>query len=173
MPKGGKRPGAGRPKGAKSLAKRQSEAIDAAIVTVVQAHAVAEVAAIVQDTAIALIDAAAARQAVRALILPHVEPLVAAQIANGSGIKYLVTRHKKTGKFIRVTEAMARHKEQTAESDETEETIEVWEKDPNVHAFTELMNRLLDLPGRPLQKVELSGKVTLEALVASSMSERP
>jgi len=68
-------------------------------------------------------------------------PLLDAQLANAIGLKYLVTRQKKTGKFMRVTEAMARLKR-----GKDDELIEVWEKDPSVHAFTELLNRALDKP---------------------------
>jgi hypothetical protein len=68
-------------------------------------------------------------------------PLLDAQLANAVGLKYLVTREKKTGKFVRVTQAMARRKR-----GEDEELIEVWEKDPSVHAFTCLLDRALDRP---------------------------
>jgi hypothetical protein len=82
-----------------------------------------------------------AREALRQLVLQKMEQLVSAQMANAQGLKYLVTRDKKTGKFIRVTEAMAKLKQ-----GDSEETIEVWEKDPSVQAFTDLMNRALDKP---------------------------
>lgn len=91
----------------------------------------------------------AAREALRQIILQRMERLVDAQIAHAEGLKYLVTRDRKTGKFIRVTEAMAKAKE-----GHNEETIEVWEKDPSVQAFTDLMNRAID---KPAEHVELSG----------------
>ena len=47
----------------------------------------------------------------------------------------------RTGKFVRVIESMAQVK-----LGRHEETIEVWEKDPSVQAFTDLMNRALDKP---------------------------
>ena len=81
------------------------------------------------------------RARVQARVAAYLDPLVDAQIANAQGLKYLVTRDKKTGKFIRVGEAMAKAKEGT-----TEETIEVWEKDPSVQAFTDLLNRAADKP---------------------------
>jgi hypothetical protein len=95
------------------------------------------------------LDKAAARDALRAVVLEHMGAMVAAQIANARGLKYLVTRDKKSGKFIRVTEAMAK-----AKQGEDEERIEVWEKDPSVQAFTDLMNRALD---KPAEHVELTG----------------
>lgn len=102
-------------------------------------------------------DKIAAREAARQLITSRLEPLFEAQIANAMGIKYLVTRDKKTGKFIRVTEAMAKAKD----LGENEETIEVWEKDPSVQAFTDLMNRALDKPAEQIQQVELSGGLSI------------
>lgn len=119
--KGGRRPGAGRPKGSKA-AKTVTKEL--------------------------------AREALRVLVVRELETLVQAQLANAKGLKYLVTRDKKSGKFIRVTEAMARHK-----SGDTEETIEVWEKDPNVQAFADLLNRALDKPVEQLQTVHSGGLV--------------
>ena len=89
------------------------------------------------------------RERLRALICAELEPMAHAQIANAKGIKYLVTRHKQSGKFIRVTEAMAKVK-----LGDDEEIIEVWEKDPSVQAFTDLMNRALD---KPAEQVQVTG----------------
>lgn len=117
------------------------------------------------------------REQTRAIIAPHLEQLLAAQIAHAVGLKYLVTRDKKTGKFIRVTEAMARRKQKKAAADgeapaENEEAIEVWEKDPSVQAFTDLLNRLID---RPAEQVTVKGDIkhrhTLEDLVVGSRAE--
>lgn len=99
----------------------------------------------------------AAREALRQMVLTHMERLVAAQVAHAEGLKYLVTRDKKTGKFIRVGEAMAK-----AKQGDTEETIEVWEKDPSVQAFTDLMNRAIDKPAEQLQEVQHTGSLTLK-----------
>jgi hypothetical protein len=123
MPRGGRRPGAGLPKGTKlkkTLAKEQ------------------------------------AREVTRQLITAHLQPLIEAQIANARGLKYLVVRDTKTGKFQRVGEAMARAKQGS-----TEETIEIWEKDPSVQAFTDLLNRALDKPAEQEQAVALSGTLTI------------
>lgn len=92
------------------------------------------------------------KEAMRALLRQKVYeemgPLVEAQIANARGIKYLVVRDKKTGKFLRVAEDAAA----TLKADE--EIIEVWEKDPSVHAFTDLMNRAID---KPVEQMEVGG----------------
>jgi hypothetical protein len=95
-----------------------------------------------------------ARELVREEITKHLEPLIAAQVANAQGLKYLVTRDAKTGKFVRVGEAMAR-------AGSHEETIEVWEKDPSVQAFTDLLNRALDKPKEQEQDVAVRGKLEI------------
>ena len=101
-----------------------------------------------------------AREATRKLIMRKLEPLVDAQIANAMGIKYLVIRDKKTGKFIRVTETMA-----VAKLASGEEIVEIWEKDPSVPAFTDLMNRALDKAKEQPQEIELtSGDVITQRL---------
>lgn len=92
----------------------------------------------------------AIRAHVQAKVSAQLDALVDAQIAQATGRKYLVTRDKKTGKFIRVGEAMAK-----ARQGNTEETIEVWEADPSTPAFTDLMNRAAD---KPKEQVELTGK---------------
>lgn len=95
----------------------------------------------------------AGREALRQIVIAELRELVAAQLANAKGLKYLVTRDKKTGKFLRVGEAMA--------SNPDEETIEVWEKDPSVQAFTDLMNRTLDKPAEQEQAVAVTGTLKI------------
>jgi hypothetical protein len=85
------------------------------------------------------LDKIAAREFVRQRVTAQLGPLVDAHLANALGISYLVTREKKTGKFVRVSQAMARVRK-------GHELIEVWEKDPSVHAFTYLLDRALDRP---------------------------
>ena len=102
------------------------------------------------------LDKLAAREFVRQRVTAALGPLIDAQIAHAHGLKYLVVRDTKTGKFQRVGEAMARAKQGS-----TEETIEVWEKDPSVQAFTDLLNRALDKPAEQEQAVALSGTLTI------------
>lgn len=97
-----------------------------------------------------------ARDALRHIVLAAMQDLVSAQLANAKGLKYLVTRDKKTGKFVRVTEAMAKMK-----LGADEEIIEVWEKDPSVQAFTDLMNRALDKPKEQEMEIRVSGALEL------------
>ena len=102
------------------------------------------------------LDKAAAREVVRAMVMAKIGPLVDAQIANAQGLKYLVVRDKKTGKFLRVGEARA-----AMQGESEEETIEVWEKDPQVQAFTDLMNRALDKPAEQEQAVTVDGNLVI------------
>lgn len=104
------------------------------------------------------LDKEAAREVVRQMVIARLAPLIEAQIAHAAGLKYLVTRDKKTGKFLRVTETMARAKQAGAEN---EETIEVWEKDPSVQAFTDLLNRALDKPKEQAQEIQVSGSLDI------------
>ena len=99
-----------------------------------------------------------AREALRQIVLAHVEELVAAQLANAKGLKYLVVRRKSTGKFVRVIESTAKLK---AVEEDDHEVIEVWEKDPSVQAFTDLMNQALDKPKEQEQDVKVSGGLTI------------
>jgi hypothetical protein len=102
----------------------------------------------------------AAREALRTIVLREMDALVAAQIAHAKGLKYLVTRDKKSGKFIRVTETMAKARLSQPDA-EQDDIIEVWEKDPSVHAFTDLMNRALDKPKEQEQEIDLQANVTI------------
>lgn len=102
----------------------------------------------------------AAREALRSIVLEHMREMTAAQIAQAKGLRYLVVREKASGKFLRVSESMAK----LAES---EERIEVWEKDPSTQAFTDLMNRALDKPKEQEQEIKLSGDdAMIQALLA-------
>lgn len=86
------------------------------------------------------------------MVTAQMAPLVEAQIANAKGIKFLMVREKETGKFKRVSETMAKG------LNPDEEIIEVWEKDPSVQAFTDLMNRALD---KPTEQVNVDANVNI------------
>lgn len=100
----------------------------------------------------ATLDKIAAREFVRQRVTAQLGPLVDAQMKQALGLKYLITREKKTGKFVRVTEAMARKKRGS-----TEETIEVWEKDPSTPAFQYLLDRALDRPAEQEIPIKVTG----------------
>jgi len=94
----------------------------------------------------------AAREFVRQRITQALDPLVEAQIANALRLRYLVVRNTRTGKFLRVTEAHAREI-----LGRDEEIVEVWEKDPSIQAFTDLLNRALDKPREQPQELRITG----------------
>lgn len=106
--------------------------------------------------------AKASKEAMRELLRRRVSetflPLVDSQISNAQGIKYFVLRDKKTGKFTRIGHDAVKL---LIEGDDPEatESIEVWEKDPSVQAFTDLMNRAID---KPVETVDMAVTGTLE-----------
>jgi len=104
------------------------------------------------------LDGMAERDAVRNAVIAELTLMLQAQIAHAKGLSYLVVCDKKTGKVLRATERMAK-----AKLGEDEETIEVWEKDSNVQAFTDLFNRALDKPREQEQEIKLTGSVDLIA----------
>lgn len=92
-----------------------------------------------------------AEEALREKIRKRIDPILDAQLDNAQGIKYLVVRERRGGKFVRVTESMAK-----AKLGKGEEIIEVWEKDPSIHAFADLMDRAL---GKPKEQLDVSLRV--------------
>lgn len=126
MARGGARPGAGRKKEPKRLDREAAKARK-------------QEAQWTKETA---------RAHVMQRVCRELDPLLDAQLEHAKGLKYLVTRDKKTGKFIRVGPAMV--------SAENEESIEVWEKDPSVPAFTDLLNRAIDKPKEQEQEIKLT-----------------
>lgn len=98
------------------------------------------------------IDKAQAREALRAVVMQHMAGMLDSQIKHAKGLSYLVARHKSSGKFEKLT---AEEAEALLNGEESERVvIEVWEKDPSVQAFTDLMNRALD---KPAEMHEISG----------------
>ena len=89
---------------------------------------------------------------IRAYIKAYVPALLESQVKNAIGLKYLVARHKASGKFEKLTEEQAQKMLSGEESDLV--MVEVWEKDPNVTAFTDLLNRLV---GKPTDHLEVTG----------------
>ena len=106
-----------------------------------------------------VLDREAAEKAYQQIVMEHARPMVEAQVANAQGVKYLIARNKKTGKFVPLTEATAAAKLVGGE-DDGDEVVELWAKDPNVSAFTDLMNRTF---GKPAEKFtgEFDVNVTL------------
>lgn len=126
MARGGRQPGAGRPKG------RKNEAT---------------------------IDREWERELHRRQVLAERGAMTEAQIAHAKGLRYLVARHKTTGKFTKLTEELM----QVIASGENPEyeAIEVWSKDPSVQAYTDLMNRALDKPKEQMQDIHITGQINI------------
>lgn len=99
-----------------------------------------------------------ARDAVRQVVINHMDDMLKAQISHAKGLSYLVGRDK-AGKFKKLTSEEA-DKALAGESDYT--TVEVWEKDPSVQAFTDLMNRALDKPKEQEQDVNVNAEVVIK-----------
>ena len=100
-----------------------------------------------------------AREALRQIVLREMDALIGAQVANAKGLSYLVARNKRTGKFEKVTGEMLEKWQRSP--DNMPEVVEVWQKDPSVQAFTDLMNRAIDKPAEQLQEIKLTGELHL------------
>ena len=98
------------------------------------------------------IEKEAARELVRQRITKELLPIVEAALKRARGLSYLVTRDAKSGKFIRITR-------QTLASTQT--VIEVWEKEPDLMAIRELLDRAIDRPQEPPQHVAVDGDLTI------------
>lgn len=82
-----------------------------------------------------------ARELLRQQVLAKLGPMVERQIEHAMGIKFMMVRNVKGGKWTRVTADMA-----DKGFDTDTETVEVFEKDPSIQAFTDLANRAIDKP---------------------------
>lgn len=99
----------------------------------------------------------AARDALRQIVLARMAQLVEAQMTHAQGLSYLVGRDK-VGKFKKLTSDEA---EKALAGDSEYTLIEVWEKDPSVQAFTDLMNRALDKPKEQEQEHAVTGTLVV------------
>lgn len=99
-----------------------------------------------------------AREALRAIVLRHMERMTRSQIAHAVGIGHVYTRDK-GGKFSRIEDESHIDRLLT----EGEEGTDYWifAKDPSTQAFTDLMNRALDKPAEQVQKIEVSGELNI------------
>lgn len=101
----------------------------------------------------------AAREALRQIVLREMDGLLASQIAHAKGLSYLVARDRVTGKFEKVTSEML--DAWTKNPADMPTLIEVWQKDPSVQAFTDLMNRAIDKPAEQEQQVQHKGAIRM------------
>jgi hypothetical protein len=84
----------------------------------------------------------AEREVMRQMVMAAMRPMIEAQVANAMGVKYLVFRDK-NGTFKPVTDVKSKLAQEGEE-------LEVWEKFPNVQAFSDLMDRTFDKPSQSM-----------------------
>ena len=101
-----------------------------------------------------------ARDAVRSLVIDKLRPLVEAQIAHASGLSYVVGRERTSGKFVKLTQQQV---EDTINgTDDQFVMLEVWQKEPSVQAFSDLLNRALDKPKEQEQEHSITGTIEVK-----------
>src|SRR5215471_9577025 len=97
-----------------------------------------------------------ARELVRQKITENLNTLIDAQIDNAVGLKHLMMRDPKTGKFERITDVQEMDK-----ALKTGNAVWIYTKDPNVQAFTDLLNRALDKPAEHIEIGADRGPITI------------
>src|SRR5215831_5922118 len=103
------------------------------------------------------------------MVIKNLEPLVQSQIDNALGVNHLMMRDPKTGKFERVAKDVDDPKVAEAQIDAalaSNNAVWIYQKDPSIQAFTDLMNRALD---KPIEQVQLSGELNIQTEVISKL----
>jgi len=98
-----------------------------------------------------------ARETLRTEVIKQLEPLVQAQIDNALGVRHTFMRDER-GRFVQLTDA--KQIEAALNSGDENKYYWTYTKDPNVQAFTDLMNRALGKPVEPMQ-VEQQGAIEI------------
>ena len=98
-----------------------------------------------------------ARETLRTEVIAELKPLVQAQIASAMGIRHTFVRGKH-GRFVQLTDP--KQIEIALNSGDEGKYYSPYTKDPNVQAFTDLMNRALGKPVEPMQ-VEQQGAIEI------------
>jgi hypothetical protein len=99
---------------------------------------------------------AEAREKARQFITERMGEFLEAMADNVVGIKHLMMRDPKTGKFERITGDA----KQIDKALKTKNAFWIYTKDPNVAAFTDLLNRAIDKPAEHIQ-VAGEGSITI------------
>ena len=97
-----------------------------------------------------------AREYVRQMVTARLGSLLEAQLDNAEGIRHLMMRDPKTGKFERITGDA----KQIDKALKSKNACGIYTKDPNVQAYTDLLNRAIDKPAEHVQ-VEGAGSITI------------
>lgn len=90
----------------------------------------------------------AAREYVRQRITAELDALIDAALSRATGLSYLVTREARTGRYARVPRGAI---------SSTQTVVEVWEKEPDIVAIRELLDRALDKPKEQTLEMAISG----------------
>lgn len=100
-----------------------------------------------------------AHERLREMVAARQDSMTAAQISAAEGVKYLVARDKKGGKFRHLTEEGA--KAILSGEDKENEIVEEWEKLPSTQAFAYLMDQTI---GKPANVVEADVTLTVKGI---------
>lgn len=101
----------------------------------------------------------AAKALIRELVMERLRPLVNAQMDNAQGISHFMLRDK-SGRFERVTDVDQIQAALNADDAEEGSSYYIYTKDPNVQAFTDLLNRTIGKPVDDVQ-IEHTGGLTI------------
>jgi hypothetical protein len=115
----------------------------------------------------ATLSKAQAREEVRTQVQERLHDLVAAQIDNALGIAHFMLRDTDTGQFRRVTNPADIEAALNAPGAAEGSSFWIYEKDPSIAAFTDLMNRALDKPREQVQEVVIHNSEELLARLDS------
>src|SRR5215475_2683887 len=91
-----------------------------------------------------------AREMVRRTITENLGPLLQAAMNNALGLNHLMLRDPKTGEFTRVTGDA----KQIDKALKSKNAVWIYTKDPNMQAFTDLLNRAID---KPSEHISIAG----------------
>lgn len=94
------------------------------------------------------LEKAEAKERLRQLLTAKLEPVANALVSRACGVRYFVTRNKKTGKFEMVTNP---DKVIDALNQEDEESGEFYTAIPDTAAIRELFDRTLDRAPQPVK----------------------
>ena len=109
-------------------------------------------------------DALRAHDRLREMVFAEQDKMTAAQIEAAKGVKYLVARNKKGGKFTHLTEEMA--KLILSGEDQENEIVEEWEKLPNVQAYAYLIDQAVG-KSTEVQEINLTVDARADRVLAA------
>lgn len=95
------------------------------------------------------LDKSKAREALRAVVLAHMDDMLKAQIQHAKGIDHFFLRDEKTKQFVRIEDP--KMIEAALNAGDEGSYYWVFTKDPSVQAFTDLMNRAIDKPSEHVE----------------------